>query len=263
VLLDATGKTAELYGTGGHPIGLLIDPDGNVVGAAMPADLEAKLPLLPAARLWARHRDLQKHVLWSFEPSDTTLNELAKLLKVELITWRGCTVELDAEAIKASGLTPDGPLPGVVFGEPITLRSIVELLLAPHGLGVVPSTDGKNLLITGQRASAEAESYLQKLRTSEINHRLDGRSEAARQEKPLEIKNETLLNAVKRVSQEFDLAVALDAKAMRANMLDMRATVSGRIVPGNLRNSLKRLLHPLGLTVEVRHEVVFVTPRGR
>ena len=262
MLLDATGKTAELYGTGGHPMGLLIDPQGNVVGAAMPADLEAKLPPLPAARLWARHRDMQKHVRWSFEPSHTTLKELAKLLKVELITWRGCTVELDAEAIKASGLTPEGPLAGVVFGEPITLRSIVELLLAPHGLGVVPSTDGKKLLITGQRASAEAESYLQKLRASEINDRLDGRSEAARQE-PLEIKNETLLNAAKRVSQEFDLAVALDAKAMHGNMLDMRATVSGRIVPGDLRNSLKKLLHPLGLTVEVRHEVVFVTPRGR
>jgi hypothetical protein len=244
-------------------MGLLIDPEGNVVGAAMPADLEAKLPPLPAARLWTRHRDMQKHVLWSFEPSSTTLNELTKLLRVELITWRGCTVELDAQAIKASGLTSEGPLPGVVFGEPITLRSIVELLLAPHGLGVVPSTDGKRLLITGQRASAEAESYFQKLRASEINDRLDGRSEAGRQDKPLEIKTETLLNAVKRVSQEFDVPIALDAKAMRANMLDIRAKVTGRIVPGDLRNSLKKLLHPLGLTVEVRHEVVLVTPRGR
>jgi hypothetical protein len=61
-------------------------------------------------------------------------------------------IEFDAEAAQASGLTPDGPLPSAVFGAPITLRSIVELQLAPHGLGVAPSPDGKKLLITRRRA---------------------------------------------------------------------------------------------------------------
>src|SRR5206468_6104248 len=120
---------------------------GKLVGGASPADLEAKLPPLPPGRLWAPHRDTQKNIRWGHEP-DTTLKELANFLKHPAVTWPGCVVEVDAEAVRASGLTPDGPLPGAVFGGPITLRSIVALLLAPHGLGVVPSADGKKLLIT-------------------------------------------------------------------------------------------------------------------
>jgi hypothetical protein len=265
VLLDATGKTAKLYGTGGRAMGLLIDPDGKVVGGALPADLEAKLPPLPIGRLWARHRDTQKNVLWSFEPSHTTLNAFANVLQEEFITWRGCAVELDAEAVKASGLTPDGPLPGVVFGEPITLRSIVELLLAPHGLGVAPSPDGKKLLITRRPAPAEAASYFQKFRARELTDRLDCGSATGPQAeaKPLEIKDQALLDVVKRVSQEFDLPVALDARAMHRKLLDPQAKVSGRIAPADLRTSLTKLLEPLGLTVEVRQEVVFVTPRNK
>jgi hypothetical protein len=65
------------------------------------------------------------------------------------------------------------------------------------------------------------------------------------------------------MSQEFDLPVALDAQAMRANRLDVKAKVCGRITAGDLRTSLTKMLHPLGLTVEVRQEVVFVTPRNK
>jgi hypothetical protein len=263
-LLDGSGKTAELYGTDGTGA-LLIDPDGKLVGAAMPADLEAKLPPLPAGKLWARYRDVAKkwayRLIWSLEPSHTTLNGIADRLK-----WgTGLDVELDAEAVKATGLTPDGPLPGAVFGGPITLRTIVELLLAPHGLGVTPSSDGKKLLITRQRASAEAESYFQKQRARELTDRLDRGSAAGSQAeaKPLEIKDQPLLDAVKQVSEEFDLPVALDAQAMHRKQFDPQAKVSGRITPGDLRASLTKMLDPLGLTVEVRQEVVFVTPRSK
>jgi hypothetical protein len=265
VLLDATGKTEKLYETGGRQMGLLIDPDGKVVGPALPADLEAKLPPLLAGKLWARHREIAKNfghrIQWSFEPSHTTLKEIANELKM----WTGCAVELDGEAVRASGLTPEGPLPGLVFGGPITLRSIVELLLAPHGLGVAPSPDGKKLLLTRRPALAEAESYYQKFRARELTDRLDHGSAAGpeAEAKPLEIKDQALLDAVKRVSQELDLPVALDARAMRANALDVKAKVSGRIAPGDLRTSLTKMLDPLGLTVEVRREVVFVTPRNK
>jgi AhpC/TSA family len=260
VLLDANGKTAQLYGAGDHPLGLLIAPDGKVIGGALPADLEAKLPPLPIGKLWARHRDLQKNIHWSHEPQ-TSLKEFINFLKHPIVTWPGCVVELDAAAVKASGLTPDGPLPGAVFGEPITLRSIVELLLAPHGLGVAPSPDGKKLLITKPPAAAEAESYFQKFRARELSDRLDPGSAAGPQAegKILEIKDQALLDAVKRVSEEFDLPVALDAKAMGAGALDVTARVSGRIAAGDLRKSLAKMLQPLGLTVEVRAEVVFVT----
>jgi hypothetical protein len=45
--------------------------------------------------------------------------------------------------------------------------------------------------------------------------------------------------------------------------LDVKAKVSGRIAPGDLRTSLTKMLDPLGLTVAVRDEVVFVTPRSK
>ena len=263
LLLDATGKTAQLYGADDHPIGLLIDPDGKVVGGALPRDLEAKLPSLPAGRLWARHRDTQKNIHWSCEPSETTLNGWVRFLNHPVVTWPGAPVELDAEAVKASGLTPDGPLPGMVFGEPITLRSMVELLLAPHGLGVAPSPDGKKLLITRQPTTKEPESYYQKFRARELTDRLDHGPAAEANAKPLEIKDQALIDALKRISHEFDLPVALDAQAMRANRLDRNAKVSGRITPGDLRTSLTKMLDPLGLTVEVCQEVVFVTPRNK
>ncbi len=257
VLLDASGKTEELYGITTHPTGLLIDPTGRVVGEAAPADLEAKLARLPVATQWARHRDMQKNVLWSFEPSAHTLTKLAEILH----TWTRCPIELDAAAIEASGLTANGPLPGVVIGTPISLRSLEALLLAPHGLGVAASTDGKKLLITRAAAATSAGSDLQKRRARALTEQLDHGlpAEAGSNTKPLAIKDQTLLDAVKQICNEYDLPIGLDAKAMGAGTLDPQATVNGRIEPTRLRQSLMQLLDPLGLRIEVRDEVVFVT----
>jgi len=261
VLLDATGKTEELYGIHSYPTGLLIDPDGKLVGAATPADLEAKLPPLPIARKWTRYRDMQKNVFWSFEPSHDTLRTFVDNVKF----FTSCDVELDADAVKACGLTPDAPLPGVLIGVNVTLRSIDELLLAPHGLGVVPSADGKKLLITKRPETKEPESYYQKLHAKELTERLDrGPTDEERKEaKLLEIKDQPLLEAVKLIGNEFGLPVGLDAKAMQAKTLDPDAKVSGGIGPGDLRQSLTKLVDPLGLTVEVRDEVVLVTPKQK
>jgi hypothetical protein len=262
ILLDATGKTEATYAIHAHPTGLLIDPDGKLVGEASPNDLEAKLPPLPASKQWARHRDMQKNVVWSFEPKTYTLNKLAETLT----RWGrpGCPVEVDVEAVKASGLTPDGPLPGVVFGGPITLRSLEHLLLAPHGLGVVASPDDKKLLISRRRAEAEDESYLQKLHAKDIADRLDHLSaDGGASAKPLEIKDQPLLDALRLFEREFDLPFALDAHALHTRTLDPDAKISGTLDPRKLRQSLAGILAPHGLTVEVRDEVVFVTPRAK
>ena len=117
VLLDATGETGKLYGVHSYPTGILIDPDGKLVGEAEPADLEAKLPPLPVAKKWARRRDVLKNVFWSFEPSKDTL----KTLVLNFTHWTNCDIDLDADAVEACGLTPDGPLPGVLVGGPVTL----------------------------------------------------------------------------------------------------------------------------------------------
>jgi hypothetical protein len=261
VLLDASGNTEKLYGIRAHPTALLIDPDGRLVGESSAADLEAKLPPLTAEKQWARQRDLQKNVAWSFEPRRTTLKKLADILKL----WARCPVSLDTEAVRASGLTPDGPLPGVLIGNPVTLRSVVEVLLEPHGLGVVPAADGKTLLITRRPSLAEPESYLQKLRDRELTQRLDHASSEtpASEARPLDIRDETLLDAMKRIRHEFDIPVALDARAMHDKELNPETRVSGRIMPAELRKSLNAMLEPLGLHVNVGHEAVVVTLKNR
>ena len=74
---------------------------------------------------------------------------------------------------------------------------------------------------------------------------------------------ETLLDAVKRISHEFELPIAVDAKAMQARTLDPKTKVSGSVDPKDLRKSLVKLLEPVDLTFEVRQEAIVVTPKGK
>ena len=151
----------------------------------------------------------------------------------------------------------------MLIGSSITLRSIDELLLGPHGLGLVPSADGKMLLIGKQRVAKEPVSYFQKLHAEELDRRLDGAQDEGERDKakPLELKDRPLLEAIKLVGREYDLPVALEAKAMRTGRVDPEAKVSGRIDPGAVRESLKKVLQPLGLTIEVRDEAVVVVTK--
>ena len=256
VLLDGQGKTHNLYGIRSWPTGLLIDPEGKLVGEAGIGSLEAKLLPLSAKEKWTRHRDMQKNVFWSFEPEENGLQRFAQILK----RWTQCEITVDAEAVKACGLAPEAALPGVVFGTPITLRSIDELLLAPHGLGLEPSADGKTLVITKSARAKEPESYLQKLHATELSERLDKKPPAKAPPKPLEIKDQPLIEAIKLVNREYNLPVALDAKAMQSGRLDPAAKVSGSVGAGQYRKALTKMLAPLGLTVEVRNEVVIIVP---
>jgi hypothetical protein len=260
ILLDGNAATHKLYGVDGWPTGVLIDPEGKVVDEAGVEALEAKLPPLSAQKKWQRHRDMQKNVAWSFEPAENTLDHFVATLQ----RWSHCLIGIDADAVKACGLTTNGPLPGVVLGSPITLRSIDELLLAPHGLGLAPSADMKTLLLTKRPPAKEAMSYAQKMRAAELKERLNGGSSGQGDEsKPLELKESSLLDALKLVNREYRLPVALEARAMHTRRLDPQAKVSGRIDPGHLQSSLLQLLEPLGLTVELRQEVVLVTPKTK
>jgi hypothetical protein len=261
ILLDGEKKTHQLYAIRSWPTGLLIDPDGKLVGEASLGTLEAKLPPISVEKKWARHRDMRKNVFWSFEPKENTLNKFAETLK----RWTECEITIDADAVKACGLTPDGPLPGVLIGSPITLRSIDKLMLAPHGLGLVPSTEAQTLVITRRSGAKDSASYFQKLHATELADRLDRTPLASesKEGKPLEIKNQPLLDAIKLVGREYNLPVGLDAKAMHTGMVDPESKVSGRIERGQLRKSLVKLLESVGLTVEVRDEVIMVIPTTR
>jgi hypothetical protein len=187
------------------------------------------------------------------------LKQFADILR----RWSQCEVALDADAVKAAGLEADQPLPGFVIGSSITLRSIEELLLAPHGLGVVPSEEGQALVITKRPPKKEGPSYLQKLHAEELKRRLDGgASESGREAgKPLTFVNLPLLEAIKAMAREYGLSMALDAKAMHGGIDQGQAPVSGKIDPRALRASLVRLLEPIGFTIEIGHETVMISPK--
>ena len=261
ILLDGDVKTHKLYGVRSWPTGVLIDPDGKVVGEASMGALEAKLPPLSVEKKWARHRDMQKNVFWSFEPKEDTLSKFAESLK----RWAACEISIDTNAVKACGLTPDGPLPGVLIGSRITLRRIDALMLAPHGLGLVPSTKTSTLVITKRSGAKESASYFQKLHARELEEQLDGTSTTSKSKegKPLEIENQPLLEAIKLIGREYDLPFCLEAKSMHAGIINPEAKVNGRVDPAQLRRSLVKLLQPLGLTIEVRDEVILVIPTTR
>ena len=258
ILLDGEKKTHQLYGVNSWPTGVLIDPEGKVVGEGSLAALEAKLTPLSPAQRWARHRDLQKNVRWSFEPKKTTLGAFASILG----RWTGSLVGIDADAVQAAGLATNAPLPGVVIGNPITLRSIDELLLAPHGLGLAPSTNGQSLEITRRLPAGEHPSYFQKVHNADLNKRLDGAAASGGNEpaKPLTIDRQSLLEALKLIQHEYELPVALEAKAMQLGQINAEAKVSGTIDPTKLRGSMLKLVEPLGLRVQVRQEVVLLVP---
>jgi hypothetical protein len=65
-------------------------------------------------------------------------------------------------------------------------------------------------LITKRPPTKETASYFQKLRARELSARLDHGPTAAERDhaKPLEIKNQDLLAAIKLVGREFDVPVA-------------------------------------------------------
>ena len=261
ILLDTEGKTEAMLKISAHPTGLLIDPEGKLVGEAQASDLEAKLPKLPASKMWARNRDVYKNVYWDFNAKKFTFAKMATMLK----NWIGVTIEVDADALKAIGLSPDSPVPGMLIGSGVTLRTIEQLLLHPHGLGFAPSADDKSLWITTVKPNRdEPASHSQKLATGELHVKLSWPAKSLdKPVPPLEVKDQTLVSILPRIVAHFDLAMALDAAAIKAGTLDPAAKVTGTLTAAELRKSLQQMLDPVGLTVEVFHDVVLIRPKTK
>jgi hypothetical protein len=258
MLLDGSGRTERTYGIRAHPTGLLIDPDGKLVGEASPSDFESKLAPVPASQKWLRHRDMYKNVYWDFESPRHTLKQFAEILA----PWTTCPVELDRDAVHASGLKPDEPLPGFLIGMPVTLRSIEEILLTPHGLGISAAPDQKKLLITKLSRTREPESYFQVLHNKSLSAQLARGSDA--NVKPWTMKNQPLTDVVKRLVQDGDIPVSMDANALRDKRIDPNALVNGSVFgPEPLGHELRSILAPLNLTFEIAHEVILITPKTR
>jgi hypothetical protein len=143
----------------------------------------------------------------------------------------------------------------MLVGVPVSLRTIEEVLLAPLGLGIVPSADDQHLLIAGRAPVAEPPSYVQENRARELRELLereqpDGNGRSS----PLEIQPMPLLEAVKLIERDYRLPMAVDVHA--DDKLSLQ--VSGFVGPGRLGKSLRELVEPLDLEVAVKHEVIWI-----
>jgi hypothetical protein len=247
ILLDATGKTIKAYGVRAFPTTILIDPEGRLVGEAGEKELEAKLPPLSAPVRVAR--GLDRNVPFSLD--DPTLDQAVKTLS----RAGRVDIRLDAAALRAAGVTPETRVPFKMAGM-VSLRSALDLVLDPLGLGYRP--DGKGLVIVARKAGGPPEppSEVQKTSARRIEKALDQKVSFAFKGSPLA---EVAQFFEARTQENF----VLDPAARKAGTLNPKAPVKGAAKGVPLREGLRRLLDPLGLTFVVRDEVVVVTAKGK
>lgn len=74
-----------------------------------------------------------------------------------------------------------------------------------------------------------------------------------------DFKDATLAEVAAHFEELTDEFLVLDPAARRAGRLDPAARISGKGTGVPLREALTTLLHPLGLTFEVRSEVILIT----
>ncbi len=244
VLLDATKQTIEAFGISDYPTTILIDPDGNLVGRVNEEEFEKKLPPIPASvRL---PKALDRTVILVIE--DRSLKEsaafLARRARVD--------IRLDEATLKEAGISLDAKVP-FTMGARVTLRSWLNLLLAADNLTFV-ITD-KEILITTRKASGASElSGPQKAGAKRIEGLLD-------EKKDFDFKDAPLDELAERLERMTTGNFVLDPVARKAGKLDPLKKVTASNKDKSLREGLKTLLDPIGMTFLVRDEVVVITPK--
>ncbi|MEQ1904445.1 MAG: hypothetical protein ABL888_09690 [Pirellulaceae bacterium] len=142
ILIDTDGKNVELFGITSWPTGILIDPEGNVVKEVSPKELEAKLPPIGAAEKWLVRRDMSQNVGWSTEPETTFADYAESFSRFSLIE-----VQFSDDVLESRGFKANYPIPAMVNGYSITLRSLEELTLIPHGFELGQDLTNQKLVL--------------------------------------------------------------------------------------------------------------------
>jgi thiol-disulfide isomerase/thioredoxin len=243
VLLDGTKETVAAFGIRAFPTGILIDPEGKLVGEVSEEELEKKLPQIPlSVRL---PKALDKQVGYGF--ADPTLAQIAQMLSLSARV----PIRLDEEALKAAGISPGAKVPFKMSGQ-VSLRSWFNLLLPAHNLTF--TTDDKGYVITTRNPKSPTPEFSgpQKMCAERIAGRL-------KEKKDFDFKDATLDDVCQFFEQATTENFVLDPVARKAGKIDPMTKVTGAGKDAPLRDSLQKLLEPLGLTVAIRDEVVVIT----
>ncbi len=244
ILLDATGQTIKEWDIHAFPTTVLIDPEGKLVGQAGEEELAAKLPPLPVAKRVALALD--RNVSLGVE--DPKIGEACDFLsrRVRL------PVRLDVEKLKAAGVTPETRVPLTLAGS-LSFRSWLDLVLGAEGLTY--EQDDKGLVVRPRKPGGpppEGTSEAQRKSAQRIEKVLDQKVTFDFKDKPLA----DVAQFLERLTQEN---FVVDPLARKAGRIDLKTPVSGSAKDVPLREAIRKLLGPAGLTFTVRDEVVLLT----
>ena len=155
------------------------------------------------------------------------------------------------------------------------LRDVVEAVIAPNswdtvgGPGSVQYFGGAKVVVVSQTPDVheQVRDLLGQLRA--VPDVTDGGPTPERHEREIEAKLNTPVTvevrgvalgaAVELLRQRTGVNITLDLPALAEEGISPKAKVSGRFRDEALKSALRRLVHPLGLTVLVKDEAVWVT----
>ena len=247
VLLDAQkgehGATIEAYGIRAFPTTIIIDPEGKLVGRMSLDDLAKKLPAIPPGKRIARAFDRDVAVTIDGGKVAANLEFLSQVSRIP--------IKLDADAMKAAGIAADVSSP-LTMRAAVSLRSWLELLLAPVGLEAVPGDDGL-VVVPAKRKNATPELSASQTRCAA---RLE---ETLGQKVSFDFKDATLAQVVAHFENTTEETFVLDPAGRLAGVIDPDAVVTGSAKDIPLRQGLEELLKPLGLIPVVKDEVVLIS----
>jgi len=249
IVLDTTGETVKNYGISSWPTAVLINPEGRLVQVKdeMPEEyLDAQLPPTPLDRKLARALDREIQ----FNVGGARLINVTGFLRA----MARVKVELDPDELKAAGVGDDTIVPLEADGR-LTLRSWLNLSLAPLGLTYVPSDRGLKVV----RKTSDNDALT---RPAAAQAKTNARVGAAlKASVPFDFHKEPLKKVLAHLAAETKETFLVDPSALKAGMPTLATTVSGSDSGAPLEKALDSLLAPAGLTYVVRDEAVVITRR--
>ncbi len=249
VLLDATGQTIKDWGVRAFPTMLLIDPEGKLVGEVSEEELEKKLPAQPlSVRI---ERGLDRGVRLgvkdpTLEGACMTLSRVSRL-----------PIRLDENDLKAAGISyAEARVPFTWVGS-ISLRSALALLLEADGLTY--ERDDEGLVIRTRKDGAsppEPLSERQRTAIKRIEKELDKKVS-------FDFKAKPLAEVARFFDEQIDESFVLSPRDRKAGRLDPKKPVSGSAKDVPIREALKALLEPIGVSYTIRDELVVLTAKPK
>jgi thiol-disulfide isomerase/thioredoxin len=255
ILLDTGRKTFTAYGIQSLPTVILIDPEGRLVKGGGLEQLKKALPTvsMPMDRRIARALDRQVSLF--FPDGGTTLQDaILTLNKVSRVP-----VVLDRNGLEAAGVAPGARLPLTIAGT-ISLPSALDLILRPFGLVAVPGDEGLIVKTPPKGYKPTAAPFRwQRVAAERIESKLSKPTSFAFRDQPLS----KVVRAIERLTsqKEGGETVVLDPAGRLSGAIDPEARVTGSSANVPLRQALAALLDPLGLTIEVRDEMIVIVAR--